>query len=77
MAWEDPAMTGRPPKKQVNITLDRDDYLWARLQGFNFSQQFGAFLKMVRCEAEVASYGLIIRRAPVTNADHKNGQGGD
>jgi hypothetical protein len=55
---------GRPAKHHVSIVLDEDDYLWARLQGFEFSECFSEYLKMIRREVEVASYGLIIKRVP-------------
>jgi hypothetical protein len=57
-------LTGRPPKRQVHIVLDEDDYLWARLHGFEFSDRFSEYLKQIRREVEVASYGLIVKRSP-------------
>jgi len=55
-------LPGRPPKKDVHVTLDEDDYMWAITRGFNFSEQFSSYLKVCRKEAELASYGLILKR---------------
>jgi hypothetical protein len=55
---------GRPAKHHVSIVLDEDDYLWARLEGFDFNERFSEYLKMIWREVEVASYGLTIKRAP-------------
>jgi len=44
------------------VTLDEDDYMWAITRGFNFSEQFSSYLKVCRKEAELASYGLILKR---------------
>ena len=57
-------MPGRPAKKRIHIILDEEDYLWAVTRGFGFSERFSEYLKIVRREAEVASYGLILKRQP-------------
>jgi hypothetical protein len=55
-------MTGRPAKRDIHVVLDEDDFLWARLHGFEFSKRFSEYLKMTRREVENASYGLILKR---------------
>jgi hypothetical protein len=57
-------MVGRPAKRDVHISLDEDDFLWARLHGFDFSERFGEYLKEVRREVEIVSYGLVLKRTP-------------
>jgi len=56
-------MAGRPAKRDVHVLLDEDDFLWARLHGFEFSDRFSEYLKQIRREVEITSYGLILKRA--------------
>ncbi len=66
-------MAGRTARHDVHIKLDEDDYLWARLQNFNFSERFGEYLKQVRREVEVTSYGLILKRIPKKGIPEERG----
>jgi hypothetical protein len=43
--------------------------MWALTRGFDFSERFSQFLKTCRREAEIATYGLILKRAPTP--EHK------
>lgn len=61
-------MVGRIPKHNVEISLDEDDYLWARLHGFEFSKRFREYLKMIRREVEISNYILIMTR-PASRAE--------
>jgi hypothetical protein len=67
-------MVGRIPKRELSIMIDNDDYLWARLHGFEFSKRFREYLKMVRREVEISSYGLILMRRSEP-ASSKTGNG--
>jgi hypothetical protein len=55
-------LPGRPAKKDVHVLLDKTNYDWAVVHGFDFTDKFNAFLQMVRRETEIVSYGLIIGR---------------
>jgi hypothetical protein len=49
--------------------LDEDDYLWAQLHGFPFSERFGEYLKMTRREVEIVAYGLVLKRVGPSGQD--------
>jgi hypothetical protein len=53
-------LVGRIPKHRLGIVIDQDDYLWAAINGFEFSKRFSEYLKMVRREVEAATLAVII-----------------
>ncbi|MCJ7456099.1 HNH endonuclease [Candidatus Bathyarchaeota archaeon] len=67
-------MVGRPAKKDVHVLLDKSNYEWAVIHGFDFTGRFDDFLSMVRRETEIVSYGLIIGRRPTTESQRRDGQ---
>lgn len=54
-------MTGRQTK-DVAVTLEVDDLLWARLHGLNLSKLFSEHLKMIRRETEAATFTVLTTR---------------